>query len=181
MTAKTRAKGRLSVRALNGADAAALLDAIEASRDTLKRRFRWVASVISPEQCAEFVARVSAGEKAGREAVRGAFLAKRGALIGVGALQCLDENPGIGELQLWVRDDKTGKGFARELGAAMVEEGFKRHGLHRLYLRLDPANRPARAVVKRLGFKYEGLLRREKKLNGRWIDQECWGRLKEDE
>ena len=179
MTAKQKPKGRLALRPLGAADAAALLDAIEASREALKRRFRWPAAVISPEQCAEYVSRTIAREAEGKEIVRGAFSLKSGELIGVGALQRLDENPGVAELSLWVRDDRTGKGYAKDLGQALIELAFKGR-VHRLYVRLDPANRNARQVIKRLGFKYEGLLRREKKLNGRWIDQECWGRLKED-
>jgi ribosomal-protein-alanine N-acetyltransferase len=52
--------------------------------------------------------------------------------------------------------------------------------LHRLYARIDPANRPSRKVLKKLRFRYEGTLREDKRLNGRWVHQECWGMLRSE-
>lgn len=174
-----KAAPRLSLRPLSSADAADLLEAIEASRAELKRRFRWPSSLISPEQCAEFIAAAAERETSGKELVRGAFSTKDGKLVGVGALQRLDEEPGVAELALWVRTDRNGKHFAQDIGRALIETAIKRRVL-RLYTPLDPTNRAGRQVLKKLKFKYEGRLRRHKRLNGRWVDQECWGLLKED-
>lgn len=177
--AKKAAKSRLELRPLETADAPALLDAIEATRDPLKRRFKWVTHTVSPEQCAEFVARAAASEQEGHELVRGAFLRKNGELVGVGALQRLRENPGLAEISFWVRADRQDKKYAQEIGRALIETAFKARVL-RLWSRIDPSNRAARQVLKKLKFKYEGRLRREKRLNNRWVDQECWGLLKEE-
>jgi RimJ/RimL family protein N-acetyltransferase len=174
-----KAAPRLSLRPLSSADAPELLEAIEVSRAELKRRFRWPSSVVSPEQCAEFVAAAVEREKKGQELVRGAFAAKDGKLVGIGALQRLDAEPGVGEMSLWVRTDRNGKNFAQDIGRALIETAFKGRVL-RLYTRLDPTNRAGRQVLKKLKFKYEGRLRRDKRLNGRGVDQECWGLLKED-
>lgn len=180
--AKAKGKARLELRPLSAADAPALLNAIEASREALKRRFRWPGQVVSPEQCAEYVAKTAEAEARGEEMVRGAFLTKNGELVGVGALQKLKENPGLAEISVWVRADKQNKKYGQEIGRALIETAFKAHVLRllRLWSRIDPANRAARQVLKKLRFKYEGRLRREKRLNNRWIDQECWGLLKED-
>ena len=177
--AKAKGKARLELRPLSAADAQSLLDAIETSRESLKRRFRWPSSVVSPEQAAEFVAKVADAELRGEEKVRGAFLTKNGELVGVGALQRLKETPGLAEISFWVRSEKEDKKYAQEIGRALVELAFRAHAV-KLYSRIDPANRAARQVLKKLRFKYEGRLRREKRLNNRWIDQECWGLLKED-
>jgi len=176
--AKAKGKARLELRPLSAADAPALLDAIQAPREALKRRFRWPAHVVSPEQCAEFVLRAGEAEARGEEIARGAFLTKNGELVGVGALQRLKENPGVAEISFWVRADRQDKKYGQEIGRALIETAFKAHVL-RLGSRIDPANRAARQVLKKLKFKYEGRLRREKRLNNRWIDQECWGLLKE--
>ncbi|MBI2362306.1 MAG: GNAT family N-acetyltransferase, partial [Elusimicrobia bacterium] len=69
---------------------------------------------------------------------------------------------------------------ATEAGRLMVDHAFRRMELRRLWARLDPANRAFRHVLKKLGFRYEGCLRADKRLNGRWIDQECWGMLRSD-
>lgn len=177
--AKAKGKARLELRPLSAADAPSLFDAIESAREELKRRFRWPGQAVSPEQCAEFIARVAEAERRGDEIVRGAFSTKNGELIGVGALQRLKENPGVAEISFWVRTDRKDKKFAQGIGAALIETANKAR-LLRLWTRLDPSNRAARQVLKKLRFKYEGRLRREKRLNNRWVDQECWGLLKEE-
>jgi RimJ/RimL family protein N-acetyltransferase len=171
-----KAQARLTLRPLEASDVADLREAIDVSRPQLKRRFVWDAADADEEK---FVARCAEAEAREEELVRGARAVKTGQLIGVGALQRLAGTMGVAELSFWVRSDKTDKGYAQEIGRGMAELAFKRR-IHRLWVRLDPTNRAARQVLKRLKFKYEGRLRREKRLNGRWIDQECWGLLKED-
>ena len=81
-------------------------------------------------------------------------------------------------LGIWIRSERQDKGYGVEATRLVVEHGFRKLGLHRLYARLEPSNRVFRRVLKKLGFRYEGCLRDDKRLNGRWIDQECWGLLK---
>jgi ribosomal-protein-alanine N-acetyltransferase len=85
---------------------------------------------------------------------------------------------GQAALGAWVRSDRQDKGYAAEAGRLLVEHAFRKLGLYRIYARIDPANRPFRKVLKKLGFRYEGCLRGDRRLNGRWVDQECWGLLK---
>lgn len=168
---------RLSLREFAAEDALALFEAVEASRAMLRRRLRWVSSVASPEDCRIFIrGSLAEGEKGGR-LVCGVF-EPGGRLAGIAALQGMLERPGLAEISGWVRADRRERGYALEAGRLLVGHAFRKEGLERLYARIDPANRAARKVVKRLGFSYEGCLRRDKRLNGRWIDQECWGLLK---
>ena len=71
-------------------------------------------------------------------------------------------------------------GLAVEAGRRLLKTAFLKEGLQRVYARIEPSNRAARRILQKLGFSYEGCLRREKKLNGRWVDQECWGLLKSE-
>lgn len=153
---------------------------MQASRDELKRRLTWPSRVGEAGDCAAFVSRALADEAAGRGLARAVLAAKDGALLGVVALQDLDRIPGVAELSGWIRADRQGEGFGRDAFTLMIDEAFKRRGVQRVSMRLEPSNRPARGLAKALGFKYEGCLRRDKKLNGRWIDQECWGLLESD-
>ena len=75
---------------------------------------------------------------------------------------------------------RQNKGYGVEAGRLLIAHAFRRESLQKLYARLDPGNRGARKVLQRAGFRYEGCLRREKRLNGRWIDQECWGLLRSE-
>ena len=160
---------RLSLRPLREDDAEALGAALESSRVLLRRRMRW-AGRATPQSCREFI-------QAGGE-VFGLFEARSGALVGVSALRARANVPGVVKLSLWVRADRQDRGYASEAGRLLAARAFRRTSLQKLYARIDPANRAARKALQKIGFRYEGRLRREKRLNGRWIDQECWGLLR---
>jgi L-amino acid N-acyltransferase YncA len=85
-----------------------------------------------------------------------------------------------GRMTLWIRSDRQDRGLGKEAGELLLAQGFKKEGLHRLHARIEPANRAARKILQHLGFRYEGCLRQHARLNGRWIDQECWGLLKSE-
>ncbi|MBI4676639.1 MAG: GNAT family N-acetyltransferase [Elusimicrobia bacterium] len=171
--------GKLRLRPLKEKDAPALLEAIEVSRPVLRRRLRWVDSVQGIEDCKAFILRsLPAAEM--NEVVLGIFEGRAGRLIGVAALQNPAEDGAVAEFSVWVRADRRRRGHAFEAAKALITHCFRKAGLRRLYARLEPANREGRKLVRKLGFRYEGRLRREKRLNGRWVDQECWGILREE-
>lgn len=170
MTLKGR---RLELRPLGEAEAAQLYDAVASSAETLRRRLRWAGSVRSEEDCLAFIRR-SREAAAALEVSYGVFESRTRRLVGVCALRA---NGGPAELSGWIRSDRAGKGYGEEAGRIVAERAF-RDGAHKLYARIEPANRAARRVLQRMGFRYEGCLRRDRRLNGRWVDQECWGLLK---
>jgi RimJ/RimL family protein N-acetyltransferase len=165
---------RVQLRPFAESDAPALTDAAEASAAELRRRFTW-ASAPSYDGVG-FIRRAMA------EPADTAFAIvdpRMGRLLGSGALTAeLPESKDRLRLSLWIRSDEAGRGLGTEAGRLLVDHAFKRLGAHRLFIRLDPANRASRKVVRKLGFRYEGCLREDKRLNGRWVDQECWGLLK---
>jgi RimJ/RimL family protein N-acetyltransferase len=155
----------VDLRPLNASHAAPLFAAAESSRAQLKRRFGWTEQLKAQADCGAFIR--------GTEAARGVFELETGVLVGVAALE------DSGELSIWIAAPRCDRGYATEAARALIERGFK-GGRHRVWCRIEPSNRAARKVLQKLGFKYEGCLRKEKRLNGRWIDQECWGLLKEE-
>ena len=169
---------RLILRALTEADSEVLGEAVESTRALLKRRLGWASRPPGPEEEMRFIERSSAEASSGEGLVWGLFDGKGQRLAGVAALRPLDTGRGQAALGAWVRADRQDKGYAAEAVRLVLEHSFRRLGLHRLYARIDPANRPFRKVLKKLGFRYEGCLRGDKRLNGRWIDQECWGLLR---
>ena len=161
------------LRALAEGDGAAVAEAIAETLPLLKRRFRWFDGP-APEAAARYLrARPNAF-------CFGVFDAAGERLHGVAGLEDQDDETQKAELSMWIREKDQDKGRAFEAGKLVVEHGFKKLGLHRLYARIDPTNRPARRVLQRLGFRYEGCLRGDKRLHNRWIDQECWGILKSE-
>jgi ribosomal-protein-serine acetyltransferase len=171
---------RLKLRALAEADAAELLEAVSSSHDELKRRLRWVSGVKSEADCLDFIRSCAAQAGRGESQAFAVVETKKGRLTGVAALQHMLDTPGLAEACLWIRADRQDKGYAVEAGRLLAAYALRGDAIQKLFARIDPANRAARKVLKRLGFCYEGCLRHEKRLNGRWIDQECWGLLRSE-
>lgn len=172
---------RLNLRPLTRGDAAALFEAVQASREALRRRLCWVDDVRSASDEEAFLQAAEQGRERGTQLACGLYDKQSGALQGVASLSAIETaHASKAEIAAWVRSDMQDKGLGAEAVRALCEHAFHRLQLHRLYARIDPANRPARKVLKRLHFHYEGTLREDKKLNGRWIHQECWGVLRSE-
>lgn len=60
---------------------------------------------------------------------------------------------------------------------AAVGYAFGELGLHRLEANIQPENTASIALVRRLGFKLEGLSPRYLRINGEWRDHERWALL----
>jgi ribosomal-protein-alanine N-acetyltransferase len=68
-----------------------------------------------------------------------------------------------------------GQGYMRAGLSAVLSEVFSRQGgLHRLEANIQPDNTSSRELVRRLGFRLEGLSPRYLKIGGRWRDHERW-------
>lgn len=173
---------RLVLRPLVEADAPALWEAVEASRESLKRRLGWAAGALDADAELGFIRAAAAAAAGGRGQTWGVFEAPRGGgegrVAGVAAVKAEGRDPLRLRLGLWVRTDRQDRGYGSEAARLAAEHAFKRLGARRLWARLDPSNRAFRKVLKRLDFRYEGCLRAHKRLNGRWVDQECWGLLR---
>lgn len=179
MTVPKLAGKRVALRALEESDAPALAEAVAGSLAHLRRRFAW-AEAAGEAELAAFIRAKAQDAEGGGSATFGAFELKGQRLVGMVALDPLEGKEQRAKLGLWVRADEQDKGYASEAGRLAVDFGFRALGLHRLYARIDPVNRAARKVLQKLGFRYEGCLRQDKRLSNRWIDQECWGALRAD-
>jgi RimJ/RimL family protein N-acetyltransferase len=66
--------------------------------------------------------------------------------------------------------DHWGNGYATDATRQMLRFGFGTLGLHRISAAIGPSNVSSIAVVKRLGFAYEGRIRHHVRTNGDWRD-----------
>jgi RimJ/RimL family protein N-acetyltransferase len=74
--------------------------------------------------------------------------------------------------------DVWGKGFAKEAIYEVSRHAFSSMGLHRLWA--ESPNPAFNNAVRSLGWKHEGTKREAFLLDGKFIDIECWGLLKDE-
>ena len=74
----------------------------------------------------------------------------------------------------------AGRGYMTEALPLVLACAFRGLGLHRLEANIQPGNAPSIALVRRAGFRHEGLSPRYLKIGGRWRDHERWAILREE-
>lgn len=75
----------------------------------------------------------------------------------------------------WIAGSAQGKGLMTRAVARVVEHAFRDMQLHRVEANIMPRNARSIALVKRLGFRYEGTAKRYLQIAGAWEDHERWG------
>jgi RimJ/RimL family protein N-acetyltransferase len=81
-------------------------------------------------------------------------------------------NPVLEDGELWylLRPERWGRGLVTEGVARLVEHAFRDLGLHRIWASCLPENPASARVLEKLGFRREGLLRRNLRIHGMWRD-----------
>ena len=70
----------------------------------------------------------------------------------------------------WVASRRTGRGVATAALALGLDHAFGPVGLHRVEATVRPENAASRAVLAKVGFREEGLLKRYLDVDGAWRD-----------
>jgi ribosomal-protein-alanine N-acetyltransferase len=74
----------------------------------------------------------------------------------------------------------AGRGLMREGIEQILDQAFDEFDLHRIEANVQPGNDASLAIVKRLGFRQEGLSPRFLFVEGEWRDHERWALLSEE-
>lgn len=82
-----------------------------------------------------------------------------------------------GTLGYWMGEAHAGRGYMREAVEAVVLDGFRRHGLHRLEAATLAANERSIRLLERCGFEREGLARDYLCIDGEWRDHLLYARV----
>ncbi|MFC7641394.1 GNAT family N-acetyltransferase [Streptosporangium lutulentum] len=98
-------------------------------------------------------------------------LAATGELIGDGTLFWHSSLHRSGEIGYVFHPDHHGKGYATEVGRALLELGFDGLDLHRITGRLDGRNEASARVLERLGMRREAHLVENEVVKGEWTDE----------
>ncbi len=88
----------------------------------------------------------------------GVFLKSGDELIGLCALKYLDgERESDIEIMFRLAKEHWGKGYATEIGRALIEFAKSELFLHKLAATVDPENVASKAVLTKLGFKFSNM------------------------
>ena len=73
-----------------------------------------------------------------------------------------------------------GKGVAKEASRLILEYGFKKLWLNRIYLFTEVDNTAAQRLFEKVGFVKEGIIRKDIISHGKYVDRIAYGFLRED-
>jgi RimJ/RimL family protein N-acetyltransferase len=171
---------RLVLRAPRRSDLVALDDAIAETLPELVRWLPWAHPGHSRADTRRYLrgARLARMQGTALECL----IAQRGSgeVVGVASLHRLDASRRSAGLGYWVRRSCQGRGFATEAAHALVLDGFRRLGLHRIEAHVATDNLRSQRVPEKLGFTREGIAREIELVNGRWLDHVQYSLLARD-
>ena len=165
---------RVKLKEPSAPDEAGFLEAAHRSRTFLRR---WAAPPSTSDAYRAYLERLT---KPAHEA-RFVVLRESGELVGViNVNEIVRGSFHSAYLGYYAFVPHVGHGYMTEGLALALRWVFGDLRLHRVEANIQPGNEPSRALVRRLGFRCEGLSPRYLKIAGRWRDHERWALTVED-
>jgi RimJ/RimL family protein N-acetyltransferase len=166
------------LRSLVPADAAILLQVLDADRATFDLWLRWSGGVDTMERAREFIARAARQEQDGHGFHWGLW---RGATL-LGGIPCwsLDPVHRVAEIGYWLSAEARGTGLATAATRVVMEYLFTERGVNRVELQCRTDNVASRRVAERVGGQLEGVRRRSHFIGGTFRDHAVYAVLATD-
>ncbi len=93
-----------------------------------------------------------------------------GSVVGAGELNIRDFINKNGEIGYIVNPNYWGKGLATDVANLLIDFGFSKLKLHRIYATCDPRNIGSSKVLEKVGMNKEGRMRENLLIRGGWRD-----------
>jgi ribosomal-protein-serine acetyltransferase len=171
---------RLALCPVEVPDAAEMWEAVEESRATLEPWLPWVPFQVDVQSSARY-ADMSASDWDHGRAIRFAIRdRKTRRFLGIVSLENLQHLHLSADLGYWLRQDIRGRGLMTEAATGAVLFAFRQMGLHRVRVAASTENHRSLAVIRRLGFRFEGIGRHAEMIAGRWLDHAVFAKLSTD-
>ncbi len=164
---------RLIVRAPRVGDGAVVNAGIVESFTELNRWMPWAAQLPSVQDSEQWVRNAAVNFARRSELPMLLFSRRDGTFVGASGLHHIDWSVPRFEIGYWIRTPLTGRGFITEAVVALTEFCFAQLGAARVDIRMDPENTRSRAIPERLGFTFEGTLRRDMRSNDGSLRDTC--------
>ncbi len=97
----------------------------------------------------------------------GIFL--EGEFVGMCGMR-INTNDNRAEIGYWLSEEHVGKGIVTGVVKELLALGFETYMLHKITILTVDTNRKSQGIPKRLGFRYDGILREHQLLHGEYRD-----------
>ncbi len=156
---------RLTLRAPDPRDAAAVQQAIEESFESLQPWMPWAIRLPSLHDTTAFLERARADFLNGEDFGVTAFLRDGGRFVLGSGLHPRGWDVPKFEIGYWCRSSLQGGGLTTETVEALAEAAFDEMGARRVEIRADARNRASHRVAERAGFTLEAALKNDDRAN----------------
>jgi RimJ/RimL family protein N-acetyltransferase len=103
-----------------------------------------------------------------------------GAFYGLVEVRNINDEHSLAELSFWLTPDKWGHGYMSEAVRAVTDYVFETLQLNRIYAYHMVRNPASGHILKKIGFKQEGLLRQRVRKWGKFEDVLLWAALRRE-
>jgi [ribosomal protein S5]-alanine N-acetyltransferase len=168
---------KVSLRSLTKTDANEMYSNL---KNEIYFRVTGIPTYKNLKQGYQYIRRSHAARKKGTDQIFAVVDTKTGIFYGMLGLHQLKTNHQNGEIGYWVAKNYWGQGIATAAVELALKFAFVSLKLHRVYANVFPYNQASMAVLKRNGFKREGILREHFKLRNQYLDNIVFGILKKE-
>jgi ribosomal-protein-serine acetyltransferase len=170
--------GNTVLRVVMPEDAEELYAVIDRNREYLYKWLAWAHPGYSIEDTRIFLDDCIA-QFARRESLT-MTIRYQGQVCGVIGLHRIDPRNLATSIGYWIDEGHQGKGIVTAACRAVIAEGFRSFGLHRIEIRCATWNHRSSAIPRRLEFAEEGILREAEHLGDKWLDLRVFSMLTQD-
>jgi RimJ/RimL family protein N-acetyltransferase len=107
-------------------------------------------------------------------------LAEGTKVVGTGEVSVRDIRNRNGEISYIINPQYWGNGYATEVARQLLQFGFTKLGLHRIYATCDPRNLASSKVLEKVGMRYEGRMRETLLIRDGWRDSMIYSILERE-
>ncbi len=111
---------------------------------------------------------------------RAICLKDEGTFLGAIGLNSIVREHRRGEIGFWLMPEHQGQGYISEAVPVILEHGFATMDLHRIAAEVETGNDASAKVLRKFGFKHEGMLRDCEWKEGRFISLDLFALLARD-
>jgi RimJ/RimL family protein N-acetyltransferase len=169
---------RVSIRPLRSSDAPALYENVK-DREIVT----WTVSIPHPypkDGALKFIRKTRYNIRKRKSYTFAIVLKETGTVIGVVELMTFDWENKNAEIGYWLGKKRWGEGLMTEAVRLILNFGFGKLRLHRIYAKLFEENTGSATVLEKCGFTLEGRMREARYRYGKWHDALRYGILESE-